>query len=252
MDRILSAANRYLAEMRAEKPAPVWAYGTANAGAEADGYQPVDGIAVVYDRAIHLGWLTVLVRPGGVAAALSGNTAGMERDIMLLHTHRSDRPLGRTGLNTLSFSDGPAAVTFDASLDLSIGSVAAAAEEVRGGLLNHASIGFWVAKGEWEGVVDNCGDPQCAKAGLEISMLIAEEVGLFELSLVPQGACIGTSAMAAARWADMESDVVEAVTEPAEELADVSGLVPVDANRVTKVLSSASRMAFTTHRRVRR
>ena len=37
-------------------------------------------------------------------------------------------------------------------------------------------------------------------------MLIAEEVGLYELSLVPQGACIGTSAIAASRWAAYRED----------------------------------------------
>ena len=45
-------------------------------------------------------------------------------------------------------------MAYEATLDTSVTSVAMAAEEVRAGLLNHASIGFWVAKGEWE---DGCG-----------------------------------------------------------------------------------------------
>ena len=140
-------------------------------------------------------------------------TAGGERDILLLHTHDMARPLGRTALNTLSFEDGEESVAYEATLDTSVTSVAMAAEEVRAGLLNHASIGFWIAKGEWADIKDNCADPQCAKAGLEIYALVAEEVGLYELSLVPQGACIGTSAIAASRWAAYREDEPGKVSE---------------------------------------
>jgi len=242
MKRTLKAANQYLEELRAERPAPVWLGGTAQAGEAANEFLPIRGTAVVYDRPVHLGWLTVLLRPGALGAAMVAPTAGGERDILLLHTHNMARPLGRTALNTLSFEDGADSVSYEATLDTSVTSIAMAAEEVRAGLLNHASIGFWVAKGEFEAVIDNCGDPQCATVGLEKQMLIAEEVGLYELSLVAQGACIGTSAIAASRWASYREE--ESLPVTVEERAE-SDLVAVSAHRVQQVLESARRHGIT-------
>lgn len=263
MKQTLAAANRYLEELRAERPAPVWLGGTAQAG-EIDGsVMSISGTAVVYDRPVHLGWLTVLLRPGALAEAMVAPTAGGERDILLLHTHNMARPLGRTALNTLTFQDEKEKVTYEATLDTSVTSVAMAAEEVRAGLLNHASIGFWVAEGEFEAVVDSCGDPQCAKAGLEVRMLIAEEVGLYELSLVAQGACIGTSAMVASRWEPpsfvgfqhIEDEVTS--VDPMGHYKEIRGqpeeagselepqLVPVSTQRVGKVLRSARKYGIT-------
>ena len=183
---------------------PVWAGGTAKINAEVtddDGrrFQPVDGVAVVYDRTVHLGpWLNIILRAGAATEALAIATAGSERDILLLHTHDMARPLGRTSRNSLSFTDEPGRLLYAAQLDLGITSVREAAEEVSGGLLPHASIGFAITDGEWNGVSDNCGDPTCRQTGLELDTLIAQRIVLYELSLVPQGACIGTSAIAAA------------------------------------------------------
>ena len=75
MRRTLAAANRYLEELRAERPAPVWAGGTAQVQGDADAQRmAIRGTAVVYDRPVHLGWLTVLLRPGALANAAISRT----------------------------------------------------------------------------------------------------------------------------------------------------------------------------------
>ena len=218
---------------------PVWAGGTVRAqavaeGEEEDGYLPLSGIGVVYDRTVHIGWFNILLRQGSFTESLGAATGGSERDILLLHTHDMARPLGRTSLDTLTFEDEAVRLRYAARLDLGITSVKLAAEEVQGGLLDHASVGFAVAEGEYEAVIDNCGDPSCLKSGLEIGTIITTRAILYEMSLVSQGACIGTSAIAAANRNSPDLVAALGVLAP----PDTSDLVGIPVERIDAMLSS--------------
>ena len=223
----IARVNDWLARTQ---PASVWGGGTVQlvADTEAEDVMHLRGVALHYDQSAHVTVggqsLTVQVRPGAARDTLEAERLGTERDILLLHTHDMGRTLARSSNGSLSFSEADTRLDYQARLNLTVRAAVDAAAEVREGLLPHVSVGFSVAPGggSWEETQDNCGDPQCVTLGQEIDTVVASSIRLYELSLVPQGAVIGTSVLAA------QNRIRPEQAEPAK--------IPVTMDRIARIL----------------
>lgn len=123
----------------------------------------------------------VKILPGAATASLIRRARDPERDTMFVAKHDDDYTLARTGKGTLTFTDGPTELRYRAELNLKDPEALVAYEKVRHGDWSAASIGFRVEKHTLDGGV-----------------IVASQIDIPHLSLVPKGAYRGATALAAA------------------------------------------------------
>ena len=187
---------------------------------------PVGGIAVTYNQVGHFWGERLMIEPGAAAEALKKRRDSDNRDVLMLAGHDYARVLGRMSNSTLDFEESPEGLLYRGDLNMDDPEGRSAYEKVKRGEYSAASIGFAVLDGREAVRVDN--SPE-AETDEPVAVFIAEQIDVFEVSLVAQGVFGGaTSRLAALRsqlpagWAivpadERPSDLLEAEEAEAAE-----------------------------------
>jgi len=184
------------------------------AAEDEDGLPIVRGMAVDYNRVAYFGRKDrVAVAPGAAAKRLEARLASKQRDVLALIAHDPGRPIGRTANGSLKFEDTEEGLTYTLSIDTNDPEAVSAHAKVKSGVMDSASIGFFVREASETKMSDN--SPDSPAPGEEVDVELASDIDIFEVSLVPHGAMGGASAFTASAYLegavqdDEEPDTVE-------------------------------------------
>ena len=181
----------------------------------------VRGMAVDYNRVAYFGRnARVAIAPGAAAKRLEKRLNSKQRDVLALIAHDPSRPIGRTANGSLKFEDTPEGLTYSLDLDPADPEAMSAYAKVKSGVLNAASIGFFVKEAADTKMADN--SPDAKEAGAEVEVELASDIDVFEVSLVAHGAMGGASALAASAHMEgaVQDDDAADTVEPDESPDD--------------------------------